>query len=241
MPPKYNFVGSPRHRRNTTYISDTRIPPEPWVVLFSKTVDPGRQYYLNERTGQSQWEFPEDDYIELSHAHRPPQQPPSQPLLLRAEPLLCKIGEIRDPLTGMCRIAEPKARLTYDKLGDVLLRGLTDDKIREVLLRGVNRLPEPKAGMSTLNVFERDTLARNLMRRISRNGMFTNLDVRDAIRNTRNADELTELNRILANMENRNRENRDENGDIIMEEPLDSESDSESDNKLDRWADSFYL
>lgn len=73
MPPKYNFVGSPRHLRNPTYISDIRIPPEPWVVHISKEVDPGRQYYFNVKTNESKWEFPQDDYIELSQAPLPSQ------------------------------------------------------------------------------------------------------------------------------------------------------------------------
>jgi hypothetical protein len=66
-------VGSPRHLRNPTYIPDTRIPPEPWVVHISKQVYPGRQYYFNVRTNESKWEFPEDDYIELSQVPRPSQ------------------------------------------------------------------------------------------------------------------------------------------------------------------------
>lgn len=43
-----------------------RIPPDPWVVIFSRTY--GKTYYLNLDTLQTQWKFPED--IELSQSQR---------------------------------------------------------------------------------------------------------------------------------------------------------------------------
>ena len=89
MPPKYNFVGSPRPRRNQTYISETRRPPEPWVVRVSETVFPGRHYYLNEKTGQTQWKFPED--IELSQA----------PQLQRKVKTISNTGS-REDMTNQC-------------------------------------------------------------------------------------------------------------------------------------------
>jgi hypothetical protein len=57
MPKKSNFLDSPRS-------PDMRIPPDPWVVRFSRTY--GKRYYLNLQTLQTQWKFPED--IELSQA-----------------------------------------------------------------------------------------------------------------------------------------------------------------------------
>jgi len=49
MPKKSNFV---------------RTPPDPWVVIFSRTY--GKTYYLNLDTLQTQWKFPGD--IELSQS-----------------------------------------------------------------------------------------------------------------------------------------------------------------------------
>ena len=81
MPPKFNFVGSPRHSsRNTSHTSDIRRPPNDWVVRTSTTIDPGRQYYLNLITGEARWTFPEDDYIEVSQPPRPPR-PPYPPIM----------------------------------------------------------------------------------------------------------------------------------------------------------------
>jgi hypothetical protein len=64
MPPKSNVGSSPQHLRNSTDISDIRIPPKPWIIHISTKVDPGKQYYFNVRTKESKWEFPQDD-IEL--------------------------------------------------------------------------------------------------------------------------------------------------------------------------------
>lgn len=51
MPKKSNFLDSPRS-------PDMRIPPDPWVVRFSRTY--GKRYYLNLQTLQTQFKFPED-------------------------------------------------------------------------------------------------------------------------------------------------------------------------------------
>ena len=77
-----NFRSSPTRARNPTEFSDTRRPPQPWVVRYSERVNPGIPYYFNPTTFQSQWEFPEDDYIELSqYTHPPPPPPPPVPAL----------------------------------------------------------------------------------------------------------------------------------------------------------------
>ena len=71
MPPKLNLLGSPQRSpqrspqsssRNPTYISDSRTPPTPWVVRFSRTVNPGIPYYFNSITNETQWEFPENSF-----------------------------------------------------------------------------------------------------------------------------------------------------------------------------------
>ena len=76
-----NFRSSPTRARNPTEFSDTRRPPQPWVVRYSERANPGIPYYFNLRTFKSQWEFPEDDYIELSQYTHPPPPPPPAPAL----------------------------------------------------------------------------------------------------------------------------------------------------------------
>lgn len=56
MPPK---ISSPRHSSNPNYISDMRIPPENWFICISENIHPGRPYYFNVITNESQWNFPE--------------------------------------------------------------------------------------------------------------------------------------------------------------------------------------
>ena len=63
-----NFISSPTRARNPSEFSDTRRPPQPWVVRYSERANPGIPYYFNTRTFKSQWEFPEDD---------PPPPPPA--------------------------------------------------------------------------------------------------------------------------------------------------------------------
>ena len=77
MPPKRNFLGSPQQSIDSEYVNDTRIPPPGWVVHQSTTTQPGRNYYVNILTNQTQWNFPEDDLVLLSQA--PPRPPPSTP------------------------------------------------------------------------------------------------------------------------------------------------------------------
>ena len=78
-----NFRSSPTRERNPTEFSDTRRPPQPWVVRYSERASPGIPYYFNTRTFKSQWEFPEDDYIELSQYTHPPPPPPPPALSIR--------------------------------------------------------------------------------------------------------------------------------------------------------------
>ena len=84
MPPKLNeryLQRSPPRSRNPnipSYISDVRMNPSNWVILTSRTSDPGRQYYFNLITNETRWEFPEDnDEVEVSQPRpsRPPQPP----------------------------------------------------------------------------------------------------------------------------------------------------------------------
>jgi hypothetical protein len=75
-----NFRSSPTRARNPTEFSDTRRPPQPWVVRYSERANPGIPYYFNTRTFKSQWEFPEDEYIELSQYTHPPPPPPAPAL-----------------------------------------------------------------------------------------------------------------------------------------------------------------
>lgn len=37
--------------------------PKYWILVKSKTVDPGTYFYFNVKTGQRQWHFPEEEYI----------------------------------------------------------------------------------------------------------------------------------------------------------------------------------
>jgi hypothetical protein len=74
-----NFRSSPTRARNPTEFSDTRRPPRPWIVRYSRTINPGIPYYFNPTTNKSQWKFPEDDYIELSQYTHPPPPPPPPP------------------------------------------------------------------------------------------------------------------------------------------------------------------
>ena len=83
MNPTRTFRSSPTRVRNPTVFSDTRRPPQPWVVLYSRTINPGIPYYFNPTTNKSQWEFPEDDYIELSQYTHPPPPPPPPALSIR--------------------------------------------------------------------------------------------------------------------------------------------------------------
>jgi hypothetical protein len=39
---------------------DPRDPPQNWEIRTSRTSHPGRRYYFNNQTLQSQWNFPED-------------------------------------------------------------------------------------------------------------------------------------------------------------------------------------
>ena len=78
-----NFISSPTRARNPSEFSDTRRPPQPWVVRYSERASPGIPYYFNTRTFKSQWEFPEDDYIELSQYTHPPPPPPPPALSIR--------------------------------------------------------------------------------------------------------------------------------------------------------------
>jgi hypothetical protein len=57
-------VLSPRIPRNSLD-ADNKIAPYPWIVHFSREVDPGKKYYFNTSTGQSQWRFPDDSAIRL--------------------------------------------------------------------------------------------------------------------------------------------------------------------------------
>ena len=122
MPQIRNFVGSPRRLRNQTYISETRRPPQPWVVRFSQSVDRGKPYYFNVITNESQWEFP-DDSIELSqYTQPPPPPPPSAPALSisqlsmsdssnqpLSQPLLMQPNTVIEPLCdgGSCMPIPP--------------------------------------------------------------------------------------------------------------------------------------
>lgn len=235
MPPKYNFVGSPRSARNPSEFSDTRRPPQPWVVRYSERVNPGIRYYFNLRTHQSQWEFPLEEFTQ-DVVSRPPQ-----PLgnLLLAEPELdtSKLSKLPKSLRDLLlrRVAEPEPPKSMRDL----------------------RVAEPELPSETHDVFARDILERelrsNIFRRMARDAYpdasedqsalvaFGPWNIRNAIRNTTNVDELKILYRILADMERPDRNSRHE--DIIMKEPPDSDSDSDldSDNKLDVWAKGFYI
>lgn len=80
--PQNQIVGhSPRIPRNSLD-ADNKIPPHPWIVRFSREVDPGKKYYFNTSTGQAQWIFPHDS---IAGARRP-----------------CLPHERRDYVTGMC-------------------------------------------------------------------------------------------------------------------------------------------
>ena len=56
MPPK--LFGSPQ--RPSNYIPDLRVPPDNWFISISENIYPGRPYYFNVLTNESQWNFPED-------------------------------------------------------------------------------------------------------------------------------------------------------------------------------------
>ena len=59
MPPK--LFGSPqRPSSNPNYIPDLRVPPDNWFICISENIYPGRPYYFNVLTNESQWNFPED-------------------------------------------------------------------------------------------------------------------------------------------------------------------------------------
>ena len=59
MPPK--LFGSPRRpSSNRNYIPDLRVPPDNWFIAISENIYPGRPYYFNVLTNESQWNFPED-------------------------------------------------------------------------------------------------------------------------------------------------------------------------------------
>ena len=118
-----NFRSSPTRARNPTEFSDTRTPPQPWVVRFSERANPGIPYYFNTITFKSQWEFPEDDYIELSQYTHPPPPPPPPALSIRQlsmpnqppNPLLSQpsahISELCDG--GLC---QPPPPLSMEKV-----------------------------------------------------------------------------------------------------------------------------
>ena len=54
MPPK---ISSPLH------VSNMRIPPENWFICISENIHPGRRYYFNVITNESQWNFPEHSIL----------------------------------------------------------------------------------------------------------------------------------------------------------------------------------
>jgi len=77
MPQNQIIVGSPRNPRNSLD-ADNKLPPFNWVVRFSRINDPGKKYYLNLITGQTQWNLPDDIIVP------------------------CLPHQIRDRITGRC-------------------------------------------------------------------------------------------------------------------------------------------
>jgi hypothetical protein len=71
MPQNQIFVGSPRNLRNSLD-ADNKLPPPNWVILFSRIIDPGKKYYFNLITGESQWNLPGSLVPCLPHQRRDP-------------------------------------------------------------------------------------------------------------------------------------------------------------------------
>ena len=160
MPPKLNLLGSPQRSpqrspqsspqsssRNPNYISDSRTPPTPWVVRFSRTVNPGIPYYFNSITNETQWEFPENSFEarlrEASLREARLQASLREASLRRLRESEVVVGHLREARLRRLRESEVESRLREARLREARLR---EARLREARLRlGEARLGEAVA------------------------------------------------------------------------------------------------
>ena len=58
------FAGSPQRSRQPNRSLQNRPLPENWIRSVSSTIEPGRVYYINGLTRESQWDFPDHPHAD---------------------------------------------------------------------------------------------------------------------------------------------------------------------------------